>query len=383
VAAGSSRPSTLDLFAVCAPGLEPIVASELAALALAPETASAGGVSFRGDQDALWRANLWLRSASRVIARVGSFRVRALGELERRARTLPWDRFLAPGCSVKIRVTAHKSRLYHTTAIAERVASAIVGRIQGATVPASQPDAEDDAATGALVVVRVAHDTCLVSVDTSGALLHRRGYRLRTAKAPMRETLAAAMLLAGRWDARAPLLDPFCGSGTIPIEAALLARHLPPGARRAFAFESWPGFSRARWRRMVDAAQDAALPASPAAILASDRDAGAIDAARDNAARAGVAGDIAFTQQPLSSVRLPAQPGWIVTNPPYGVRVSDRAGARGAYTQLGRLMLEEGRAWHAVLMLADLSLGKKAGLDVRQVLRTKNGGISVDVVARP
>ena len=383
MAAGSSRPSTLDLFAVCAPGLESIVAGELTALALAPETTSAGGVSFRGDQDAVWRANLWLRSASRIIARVGSFRVRALGELERRARTLPWDRFLAPGCSVKIRVTAHKSRLYHTTAIAERVASAIVGRIQGATVPASQPHAEDDAEIGALVVVRVAHDTCLVSVDTSGALLHRRGYRLRTAKAPMRETLAAAMLLAGRWDARAPLLDPFCGSGTIPIEAALLARRLPPGARRAFAFESWPGFSRARWRRMVDAAQDAALPASPAAILASDRDAGAIDAARDNAARAGVAGDIAFTQQPLSSVSLPAQPGWIVTNPPYGVRVSDRAGARGAYTQLGRLMREEGREWHAVLMLADLSLGKKAGLDVRQVLRTKNGGISVDVVARP
>ncbi|HKV51122.1 MAG TPA: hypothetical protein VJO52_07985 [Gemmatimonadaceae bacterium] len=360
------------------------MAGELVKLDLAPETATAGGVSFRGGTETMWRANLWLRAASRVVARVGSFRARALGELERRARALPWERFLAPGCSVKIRVTAHKSRLYHTTAIADRIASAIAGRIAGASTPAPTAGSEADDAPGdshALVIVRVAHDTCLVSADTSGLLLHRRGYRMRTAKAPMRETLAAAMVLAGQWDARLPLVDPFCGSGTIPIEAALIARRLPPGARRRFAFESWPGFSPARWRRLVDTALESALPASPAPIYASDRDAGAIAAARDNAERAGVTGDIIFTQQPVASLTLPDTSGWIVTNPPYGVRVSDRAGVRDAYTQVGRLVRDQRFDWRTVVMIADASLGKAIGRDLRRVFRTSNGGIPVEVAA--
>ncbi|MGH7649744.1 MAG: THUMP domain-containing class I SAM-dependent RNA methyltransferase [Gemmatimonadaceae bacterium] len=384
--ARSTRSQSLDLFAICAPGLEQIVGGELASLELAPDTITPGGVSFRGGDDAMWRSNLWLRAASRVVARVGSFRARALGELERRARALPWERFLASGCSVKIHVTTHKSRLYHTTAIADRIASAIAGRVSGVSTAAPAPDRDADDAADALhplVIVRVAHDTCLVSADSSGDLLHRRGYRLRTAKAPMRETLAAAMLLAARWDAAAPLLDPFCGSGTIPIEAALIARRMPPGGRRHFAFESWPGFSPARWRRAVDAARDAALPASPVPILASDRDAGAMTAARENAERAGVARDITFAQQPLASVTLPDRPGWIVTNPPYGVRVSDRAGVRAAYAQLGRLLRAEGADWHAAVMLADRSLGNAIGIELRRLLHTRNGGIPVDVAARP
>lgn len=386
MAAASTRSSTLDLFAICAPGLEQIVARELASLDLAPEAATPGGVSFRGGDDSVWRANLWLRAASRVVARVGSFRARALGELERRARALPWERFLAPGSSVKIRVTAHKSRLYHTAAIADRIASAIAGRIAGASTPASAPTSDADETpddSHSLVIVRVAHDTCLVSADSSGALLHRRGYRLRTAKAPMRETLVAVMLLAGQWDARSPLLDPFCGSGTIPIEAALIARRLPPGARRRFAFEAWPGFSPVRWRRLADTALDAALPASPASIFGSDRDAGAIAASRDNAERAGVTGDIAFAQQPIASVTVPDAPGWIVTNPPYGVRVSDRAGAHDAYRQLGRLVRAHGGGWHTVVMLADRSLGGAIGPELRRLFRTSNGGIPVDVAAGP
>lgn len=384
MAVGSARSSTLDLFAICAPGLEHVVAGELASLGLAPETGTPGGVSFHGGDDAMWRANLWLRAASRVVARVGSFRARALGELERRARALPWDRFLAAGCSVAIRVTAHKSRLYHTTAIADRIASAIAERVSGASTPASTAERDADDAPGdshALVIVRVAHDTCLVSADSSGELLHRRGYRMRTAKAPMRETLAAAMVLAGQWDARSPLVDPFCGSGTIPIEAALIARRLPPGARRRFAFESWPGFSPARWRRVVETALESALPASQASILASDRDAGAIAAARDNAERAGVTGDIAFTQQPIASVTLPDASGWIVTNPPYGVRVSDRAGARDACAQLGRLLRAQGHDWRTVVMLADRSLGRVIGRELHSLFRTSNGGIPVDVAA--
>jgi putative N6-adenine-specific DNA methylase len=385
VVAGSSRQASLELFAICAPGLERLVAGELASLSLAPHGTDPGGVSFRGGIEAVWRANLWLRTASRVVVRLGSFRARALGELERHARTMPWDPFVPPGSVVRVRATAHKSRLYHTGAIAERVAGAIAARIPGITVAtaAAHDDAPDgDAASHALVIVRIAHDTCLISADTSGELLHRRGYRLRTAKAPMRETLAAAMLLAGGWDPGAPLVDPLCGSGTIPIEAALIARRLPPGARRRFAFEHWPGFSAPRWRRVVDAALRAAPPAAPAVIHASDRDAGAIAAARDNADRAGVAHDIAFAQQPLTSVTLPDRPGWIVTNPPYGVRVGDRENVRDLYAQLGRLLVTTGRDWRAVVMLADRSLGRETGVAFRRLLRTSNGGIPVEVAAR-
>jgi len=384
VAAGSSRRASLELFAICAPGLESLVAGELASLSLAPHATDPGGVSFRGGIEAVWRANLWLRTASRVVVRLGSFRARALGELERRARTLSWDPFVPPGSVVRVRVTAHKSRLYHTGAIAERVAGAIAARVPGVTFAGAAPhdDAPDAAASHALVIVRIAHDTCLISADTSCELLHRRGYRLRTAKAPMRETLAAAMILACGWDVRAPLVDPFCGSGTIPIEAALVARRIPPGAHRRFAFETWPEFSAPDWRRLVDAALDAASPAAPAVIYGSDRDAGAIAAARDNADRAGVAGHIAFTQQPLTSVTLPETTGWIVTNPPYGVRVGDRDGVRDAYTQLGRLLRTDARDWRAVVMLADRSLGKETGVALRPLLHTANGGIPVDVAAR-
>ena len=384
--AGSSPRPSLELFAICAPGLERVVARELESLTLAPRATDPGGVSFRGGIDAVWRANLWLRTASRVIARLGTFRARALGELERRARTLPWEPYIPAGSVVRVRATAHKSRLYHTGAIAERVAGAIAARIPGVTFAGAESHHDADGAAEAapaLVIVRVAHDTCLVSADTSGDLLHRRGYRLRTAKAPMRETLAAAMLLAGAWDPVTPLVDPFCGSGTIPIEAALIARRIPPGARRRFAFETWPDFSAPRWRRLVDAALDAASPAAPAAIHASDRDAGAIAAARDNADRAGVAADITFAQQPLASVTLPDQPGWIVTNPPYGVRVGDHGGVRDAYAQLARLLRTGARDWHAVVMLADRSLGTETGLTLRRLLRTANGGLPVDVAARP
>ena len=384
-AANAPRPP-FELFAICAPGLERLAARELESLSLTPHDITPGGVSFRGDVEAVWRANLWLRTASRVVVRLGSFRARALGELERRARDLPWDTVLPARCAVRVRATAHKSRLYHTAAIAERVAASITARVPGATfagAAAKDETAGDADAAHALVIVRVAHDTCLLSADSSGDLLHRRGYRFQTAKAPMRETLAAAMLLASEWDGRAPLVDPFCGSGTIPIEAALIARRIPPGARRRFAFEQWPGFSAPRWRRMVDAALRAASPTAPAAIHASDRDAGAIGAAHDNADRAGVASDISFSQQPLSSLTLPREPGWIVTNPPYGVRVGDRAAARDVYQELGRLLRGPGVEWRAVMMLADRALGREIGVDSHRLAHTSNGGIPVDIAAFP
>ncbi|MBK5188309.1 MAG: hypothetical protein JJD97_08675, partial [Gemmatimonadaceae bacterium] len=217
-----------------------------------------------------------------------------------------------------------------------------------------------------------------VSIDTSGALLHRRGYRLATAKAPLRETLGAALLLASGWDPRTPLLDPFCGAGTIPIEAALIARRIPPGIARSFAFMQWPGFHEPTWKKVLDEARAQMLGAAPAPILGSDRDAGAIAASRENAERAGVAADIVFEEKVISRIAPPdgGIPGAIVTNPPYGVRVGDRDALRNLYAQLGTIARERFAGWTLTALSADPRLDIQIGA-MTKVLTTKNGGIAV------
>jgi putative N6-adenine-specific DNA methylase len=367
-----------DLFAIAAPGLEPLVERELRALGLVGRIET-GGVSFSGGPDAMYRANLHLRTASRVVARVGEFGARGFPELVRHAKRQPWERYLVPDRPVQLRVTCKKSRLYHSDAVAERVSEAIAKRL-GVDAIEGIKGGEDDDARGQLVIVRMAHDQCALSVDTSGELLHRRGYREATAKAPIRETLAAALLLAAEWRMEAPLLDPFCGSGTVAIEGALLARRIAPGLNRRFAFMEWRDFDDALWRRFHDEAARAVLPAVPSLIQGSDRDAGAIEAARANAARAGVADDITFEKRALSAIEPPGQPGWVCTNPPYGVRVSERAELRNLYAQFGKVMQAKCPGWTIAMYSADARLQKATRLEFRPVLRTVNGGIPVRVV---
>ncbi|MDQ6830636.1 MAG: THUMP domain-containing protein, partial [Gemmatimonadota bacterium] len=266
-AARASASDRLDLFAITAPGLEPLAAGELHALGIADAKAEAGGVSFGGGLPEVYRANLWLRTATRVVARAAEFGARAFYELEKGAKQVAWERWLGGGRPVQIRVTCRKSKLYHSDAVAERVANAIASRATKAgeiTARSGGADGEDDDAVqdradAQLVIVRMLHDRCTISIDTSGALLHRRGYRLATAKAPLRETLAAAALFASAWDPTGPLIDPLCGAGTIAIEAALLARHMAPGAQRNFAFMAWPSFDATAWTKIRDDALASAL----------------------------------------------------------------------------------------------------------------------------
>ncbi|MGA2504099.1 MAG: class I SAM-dependent RNA methyltransferase, partial [Anaerolineales bacterium] len=208
-----------SFFAVSAPGLEPFTSLELRALDLAPASQEPGGILFLGDLAALYRTNLHLRTASRILARLGNFfYATTIPQLEQRLASLPWERFLAPRQPVSLRVTCHKSKLYRSDAVA-RVASRALEQRLGSPSPLLKPD-EDGDTISQLVVIRLADDKCTVSVDSSGTLLHKRGYRQAVAKAPLRETIAAALLMASGWDQVSPLLDPFCGSGTIPIEAA-------------------------------------------------------------------------------------------------------------------------------------------------------------------
>jgi putative N6-adenine-specific DNA methylase len=376
----------LSLFAVTAPGLEAVCAAELAALGMAGDAVE-GGVAWRGGHESLYRANLWSRTASRVIVRVGEFRARTFAELERHAARLPWTRFLVGGTAVALRVTSRKSKLYHSDAVAERVARVLAAEA-GADASVVNGAGEDDEDVAAqLVVIRFVRDVCTVSIDASGRLLHRRGYRQAVAKAPLRETLAAAMLLASGWRGTTPLVDPLCGSGTIAIEAALMARGIAPGLANAqrtprkFAFERWPGFDASLWSDVAWAARVVIRPDSAVAIVAADRDGGAIAAARANAERAGVQGDIAFVQRPLSSLEPPAGPGHLVTNPPYGVRVGEHRELHALYAALGRVARQRLAGWTVALLSADPRLDAATGLPLAALLATRNGGIPVRLVA--
>ena len=241
-----------------------------------------------------------------MLLRLGEFHARDFEQLRRRASRLAFEEYVAPGRGVRISVACSRSRLRHTGAVAERVHLAIADRL-GTDVPVAGADDPGHQ----LVLVRLVHDRCTVSLDASGELLHQRGWRKLAGKAPLRETLAAALLLASGWDRESPLADPFCGSGTIPIEAALLARRLAPGRGRRFACMDWPGFDAGGSRRARSPRRRLRRCASAPPILGSDRDAGAIDAARGQRRSGGRRGRTSRSRSARSrtSSRRPARAG--------------------------------------------------------------------------
>ena len=392
-----------ELFASTAPGLESIAAGELKSLGVRGRQ-EIGGVAFAGDLDRLYQGNLWLRTASRVVARLGRFHASTFYELERRARKLLWDEFLPGSGPVRLRVTCRKSRLYHSDAVAERVLSAISesasrtievsddgfngeGEDADHADKAEHADETDERkgahgieSHGQLFIVRIVHDQVEISADSSGELLHRRGYRQEIAKAPLRETLAAAMVLASGWRRGEPLLDPLCGSGTIPIEAALIARGIAPGVQRKFQFMNWPTFDEGRWNMILENARNSATRSSEK-ISGSDRDAGAIRAAQRNAERAGVADTIQFGEKAISDSiadlgEIENGAGWVLTNPPYGIRIGEGEDLRNLYARLGaELRLKPG--WRVGVLTSDTGLVGQTRLSMVSRFDTRNGGIPV------
>jgi putative N6-adenine-specific DNA methylase len=371
-------------YAVTAPGIWPFTAQEMeslgAPLANLPTVsksgldtpADPGGLDFRADLATLYRLNLRLRTPGRILVRLGNFfYARTFDELRQSAARLAWERFIHPGQPVEIRATCHKSKLYHSGAVVERIGRAIEARL-------GQPSPEQKGAQR--ILARLVDDRLTVSIDSSGENLHKRGYRLQTAKAPLRETLAAALLIACGWDGNAPLLDPFCGSGTIPIEAALLALNIAPGLNRRFAFMDWPNFDEAAWQ-IVQAEARAAQRTTAPPILASDRDEGAIRIALANAETAGVAEHIEFTHQAVSAIQPPEQPGWVVTNPPYGARVSANRDLRNLYAQFGNVLRAHCPGWQVGILSSDRALLGQTGLTLETGIHILNGGLPV-ILAR-
>jgi putative N6-adenine-specific DNA methylase len=340
-----------------------------------------GGVEFPATAETLYRVNLQARVASRIITRIAEFPATSFAELERRARRVNWDRWLAGGRAVSLRVTCRKSRLYHSDAVAQRIYESIARRV--GPVPTVQTsdeiDPPDQSADGAqLLIVRFLRDTCTISLDSSGALLHQRGYRLMTGKAPLRENIAAAMLVESSWRHDCALVDPMCGSGTIPIEAALMSRGVPPGAARRFGFFDWPDFDQRLWKRVHRKAMEGTTTRVAAPIIACDRDAGAIQATTENATRAGVLEDLDIRRQSVSALdRPPHDLGWIVTNPPYGVRVGDRTALRNLYARIGAVLRERFGGWHVGLLSAQAALEAELRIPLEERLDVSNGGIHV------
>ncbi|PYO77226.1 MAG: class I SAM-dependent RNA methyltransferase [Gemmatimonadetes bacterium] len=379
-----------ELFAATAPGLESIAAGELKTLGIKGRQQE-GGVVFEGNPDRIYLTNLWLRTASRVLLRLGRFHASTFYELERRARKLSWNEYLPEKGRVEVRVTCRKSRLYHSDAVAERVLGVIAQvapagvdlRVEGSSREEDDSETENtQQAAVQLFVVRIVNDECEISADTSGELLHRRGYRQEIAKAPLRETLAAAMILASGWRPKDPLLDPMCGSGTIPIEAALIGHRRAPGLVRRFQFMNWPSFDQRLWNETLGRANESIVDI-PLDIRGADRDSGAIRSAQRNAERAGVAADIQFSASSVSEsfaeladVADMGQEGWIITNPPYGVRVGESTDLRDLYATLGTA-LKGKHGWRIGVLAAADDLARQIRLPLRSRFASSNGGIPV------
>jgi putative N6-adenine-specific DNA methylase len=325
----------LELIATTAFGLEAVVARELKHLGHAEQRVEDGRVRFTADAAAMCRANIRLRSADRVLMCVGEFEARDFGVLFDQTIELPWEQWLAADAAFPVRGRSIKSQLFSVPDCQRIVKKAIVERLKRAY----QRAWFEETGPKYSVEVSLLNDRATLTIDTSGDGLHKRGYRrLVGTAAPLRETLAAALVQFSYWNRERPLADPCCGGGTIPIEAALIGRNIAPGVNRTFAAEDWPQFERSLWRAAREEARRQAQPRLPEPIVATDSDRSAIDLARRHAADAGVAGDIRFQQRPLSEFSTSREYGVVITNPPYGERLGDRREVERLYREMGRVL---------------------------------------------
>lgn len=339
-----------DIFLVAPPGLEPLVAEEAREKGFADPRAVPGGVDIKGGWPEVWRANLVLRGPARVLVRVAAFRAMHLAQLDKRARKVDWGSVLRSDRPVKVEATCRKSKIYHAKAAAQRVSRAISETL-GCPISG---DAE------IVVKVRIDDDLCTISLDATGEALHKRGHKPAVGKAPMRENLAALFLRQCGYEGTEPVVDPMCGSGTFPIEAAEIASGLYPGRSRGFAFEGLAGFDRAAFAALKAGGQ----PRTPEArFYGFDRDAGAVRNAADNAERAGVGAWCHFTRQAISDLEPPeGPPGLVIVNPPYGERIGNRRLLFSVYGALGKTLQERFGGWRVGLVTSDGGLAKATGL---------------------
>lgn len=350
-----------DIFFAAPPGLEAVLRDEAQEAGFAAPRAVPGGVETRGGWPEVWRANLCLRGAGRVLVRIGEFRAFHLAQLDKRARKFPWGDFLPHGATVKVEATSKRSKIYHAGAAAQRIETALAATI-GAKKPLAKSDDEEAEGEADVLrlLVRIDDNLVTFSLDSSGAPLHRRGFKTAVAKAPMRETLASLFLRRMGYAGTEPVLDPMCGSGTFPIEAAEIALGLMPGRARAFAFETLPSFDPAAWAAMKAATSPRSTDLR---FYGSDRDQGAIRMSMANAERAGVDHVTQFTCAPLSDLTRPeGPPGIVIINPPYGTRIGNKGMLHALHARMGEVLREGFKGWRVGIVTPEQGLVRSTGL---------------------
>ena len=353
--------SKIELVASCHFGLEAVLKKEILDLGYEIVRVEDGRVTFAGDEDAICRANIFLRTAERILLKVGQLHAVTFDELFEGIKALPWENYIpSDGKFWVAKASSVKSKLFSPSDIQSIVKKAIVERLKGVYSLQWFPE------TGAEYPIRISFmkDEAVVCLDTTGLSLHKRGYRTMVSKAPIKETLAAALLMLTPWHKERILVDPFCGSGTFPIEAAMMAANIAPGMNRSFTAEKWTNFvGRKYWYGAIDEANDLVNDQIETDIQGYDIDGDIIKAARQNAREAGVDHLIHFQQRPLSELSHPKKYGFIVSNPPYGERLEEKSHLPALYTEIGD-RFRELDSWSMYLITsyedAEKYIGKKA-----------------------
>ncbi len=360
-------------FATCAGGLEPILARELTGLGAAAVEPGRGGVHFRGSTALLYRANLWLRTAVRVLWPVLRAEVRSADELYEVVRTVDWGQYLRVDQTLAVDCNVRDSVLTHSQYAARRVKDAICDQFRDRTGKRPSVDPERPMVGLNLHVCR---NHATLSLDSSWDSLHKRGYRPIQTLAPLNEALAAGLLLQSGWTPETPLADPLCGSGTFCIEAAWMALNRPPGlTRKWFGFQGWPGFDRAVWNAIRDEARAAVRKELPVPIVGSDRHPGAVELARRNARSAGVGHLVELARRDLAQTRPPpgTPPGVVICNPPYGERLGKDRDWFPLYSQLGNVIAAHWPGWRLCVFTSNPRLARAVGLPVARRTPFFNG----------
>ncbi len=323
---------SLTLLATAAFGLEAVVARELQQLGYVDQQVEDGRVRFRGDLAAIARCNLWLRSADRVLVEMGTFQATDFGELFDHTHAYDWERWLPIDAAFPVQGRSVKSLLHSVPDCQRLVKKAIAERLKRVY----HRDWFDETGPKYSIEVSLLRDRASLTIDTSGPGLHKRGYRTLVGQAPLKETLAAGLIQLSYWRAGRMLIDPLCGSGTIPIEAALMGRKLAPGRNRTFAAEAWPAVPLDVWEQARQEADDLAQASSGVCILGTDIDPHELKLSRRHADAAGVSGEIHFQQRRLDEFATSEQYGCIITNPPYGERLGEAESVEALYREMGR-----------------------------------------------
>lgn len=339
---------TITLIAICKFGLEKLVKLEVGRLGFGETAVSDGKVEFPASLSDIPRLNLWLRYADRLLLKIGQFPALTFDELFEQTKALPWEEWITRDGAFTVNARSVKSALQSERSCQSIVKKAVVDRLQASYHTTDLPE------TGPEYTIQVSllNDVATLTLDTSGAGLHKRGYRTESVEAPLKETFAAGLVWLSPWRPDGLLIDPMCGSGTILIEAALLARNIAPGLQRDFAAEQWPILPAEQWREAREAAAAARKSGPPLQLFGYDADPAAIAASKINAANAGVADDITFAQKDVRELWIDRQHGTLICNPPYGRRLSDFQTMNQIYIALNK-MLRKKTGWAVCILTAD------------------------------